>query len=148
MSHIISPQQPPSVIPCEGFRCNSGAEVIRSLCVSCSSVYCESCWERQGPHQPGKVGVDGLPHEKTDKGIFERLKVILDPPEDAYELSRLHLEDESTTWFGVEKDQNGRPIFQDYGRYAALMADTRQPNASVRYPQLVSFVGQTGMFVP
>ena len=67
-----------------------------------------------------------------------------DPPESISELSRLHQEDESTTWFGIEKDFNGHPYFQDHGRFAALMADTKQPNAGVRYPQLVSFVGQTG----
>ena len=122
----------------------SGPETSSFFCVNCISVYCEACWERQGPHQRGKVGIDGLEHEKTDKGVFERLKLILDPPDDAYELSRLHREDESTTWFGIEKNQSRQPIFQDYGRYAALMADTKQPNASPRYPQLVSFVGQTG----
>jgi hypothetical protein len=135
----------PSAVQCEGFDCTIDVEVTRSLCLSCGSTYCETCWERQGPHQPGKVGVDGLPHEKTDKNIYERLKAILDPPEDVLELSRLHREDESTTWFGIEKDHSGQPIFQDYGRYAALMADTKQPNANMRYPQLVSFVGQTGM---
>ena len=137
---------PFEALKCEGFSCSSGVEVSRLLCLSCGpSVYCESCWEKQGPHQAGKVGQDGLPHERTDRSIYERLKVILDPPEDASELSRLHQEDESTTWFGIEKDQHGQPIFQDHGRYAALMADTKQPNSGLRYPQLVSFVGQTGM---
>ena len=79
-----------------------------------------------------------------DKEIYEQLKRILEPPESVSELSRLHQEDESTTWFGIEKDPNGPPIFQDHGRFAALMADTKQPNAGVRYPQLVSFVGETG----
>ncbi|KAL8843022.1 MAG: hypothetical protein Q9176_002325 [Flavoplaca citrina] len=79
-----------------------------------------------------------------DKDIYERLQRILDPPESVSELSLLHQEDESTTWFGIEKDPNGPPIFQDHGRFAALMADTKQPNAGVRYPQLVSFVGETG----
>lgn len=133
-----------TAVTCEGFDCPNDVDVSKSLCLSCDSTYCDICWERQGPHQPGKTGVDGLPHEKTDKNIYERLKAILDPPEDVAELSRLHQADEITTWFGIEKDQSGKPIFQDYGRYATLMADTRQPNASIRYPQLVSFVGQTG----
>ena len=76
--------------------------------------------------------------------MYERLKRILDSPESVFELSRLHQEDETTTWFGIEKDFNGPPIFQDHGRFAAFMADTKQPNAGVRYPQLVSFVGETG----
>jgi hypothetical protein len=85
-----------------------------------------------------------LSHEKTDKTVYERLKNILQPPSDAQELTQLHIEDEDTTWFGIEKDVGGQPIFQDHGRYAALMAETKQPGTSVRYPQLVSFVGQTG----
>ena len=129
---------------CEGYDCQSDSRVARSLCLSCGSTYCDVCWERQGPHRPGKVGLDGLPHEKTEKQIYDRLKVIFEPPEGNEELSRLHIEDEDTTWFAVEKDENDRPIFQDYGRYSHLMVETRQPNSGVRYPQLVSFVGQTG----
>lgn len=131
-------------LECEAFECRSGREATKSLCPSCGSTYCDVCWDRQGPHKPGKVGLDNLPHEKTDKQIYDRLKVILEPPEDTIELSRLHVEDEDTTWFAVEKDSSGQPIFQDYGRYPALMAETKQPNAGIRYPQLVSFVGQTG----
>lgn len=133
-----------TVLRCEGSGCTGAASTPKSFCLNCSSIYCEPCWDKQGPHQPGKTGPDGLPHERTDKEIYERLKRILDPPESVSELSRLHQEDESTTWFGIEKDLNGPPIFQDHGRFAALMADTKQPNAGVRYPQLVSFVGETG----
>ena len=144
MSMLGRPTHPTIILECEGNECKSGLDVARSLCLSCGSIYCEFCWEKQGPHRPGKVGQDGLPHEKTDKQIYERLKAILEPPEDPEELSRLHVEDGDTAWFGVEKDATGQPIFYDYGRYAALMAETKQPNANVRYPQLVSFVGQTG----
>lgn len=116
----------------------------RFICLNRSSIYCEICWDKQGPHRPGKSGPDGLPREKTDKDIYERLKSILDPCESVSELCRLHQEDESTTWFGIEKDADGPPFLEDYGRFAALMADTKQPNAGMRYPQLVSFVGETG----
>ncbi len=134
----------PAPSECEGYECKSNSEAAKSLCLSCGSTYCHACWDRQGPHRPGKVGIDGLPHEKTDKQIYDRLKVIFEPPEGKEELSRLHIEDEDTTWFAVEKDTSGQPIFQDYGRYSVLMTETKQPNAGVRYPQLVSFVGQTG----
>ena len=143
---MLAKQSPPDVAlaDCEGHGCQSAPHVARSLCVSCGSTYCDVCWDRQGPHRPGKVGLDGLPHEKTDQQIYDRLKAILEPPEYIDELSRLHIEDEDTTWFAVEKDSSGQPMFHDYGRYAALMAETKQPNAGIRYPQLVSFVGQTG----
>jgi hypothetical protein len=145
---MVSVDPPPTNSPldCEGYDCKSGDEAIRWLCLNCDSTYCDVCWERQGPHRPGKVGFDRLPHEKTNKQIYDRLKVIFEPPEDAEELSQLHIEDEDTTWFGVEKDSSGKPIFHDYGRYPGLMAETKQPNAGVRYPQLISFVGQTGEF--
>ncbi|KAL9034046.1 MAG: hypothetical protein Q9214_007226, partial [Letrouitia sp. 1 TL-2023] len=128
---------------CEDDACANPSTAPTFLCVSCGSTYCDACWDRQGSHKPGKVGLDGLHHEKVQKGIYDRLKAILDPPEGQEELNRLHIEDENTTWFGVEKDSNGKPFFHDYGRYAAMMAETKQPNAGLRYPQLVSFVGQT-----
>ena len=133
---------------CEGSGCTSQSSATKSLCVNCASIYCESCWDKQGPHQPGKTGPDGLAHERTDFETYDRLRRILDPPESISELTRLHQEDESTAWFGMEKDSSGKAIFQDYGRFAALMADTKQPNSGVRYPQLVSFVGETGELNP
>ena len=141
---MISSRTESTPTDCEGFDCQSDKEAPRSLCLSCGSTYCDVCWDRQGPHKPGKVGQDGLPHEKTDKEIYDRLKVIFEPPEGREELSRLHIADEDTTWFAVEKDTSGQPIFQDYGRYSVILSETKQPNSGIRYPQLVSFVGQTG----
>lgn len=142
----LTDSQRPFISPdCEGYDCPAGKEVPRFLCLSCGSTYCDVCWERQGPHRPGKVGlVDHLPHEKTERDIYERLVPILEPSDDVSELMRLHVEDQDTTWFGVEKDETGEPNFLDHGRYNALMAETKQPNTGPRYPQLVSFVGQTG----
>ena len=136
----------PIVLRCEESTCTCAASTTKSLCLHCSSIYCEECWDKQGPHQPGKLGPDGLAHERTDVEIYERLQRILDPPSNIFELSRLHQEDERTTWFGIEKDPNGIPVFQDHGRFAAIMADTKQLKFGVRYPQLVSFVGETGEY--
>ena len=133
-----------SILRCEGFTCTSATSTPKSLCLNCSSTYCDECWDKQGPHRPGKHDPDGLAHERTDVEIYERLNRSLDPPGNISELSRLHQEDESTTWFGIEKDPNGVPFFQDHGRFAAIMADTKQLNSGVRYPQLVSFIGETG----
>ena len=144
MAQANNPQGSLTVLRCEGSGCTGEPSTPKSLCLNCSSVYCDACWDKQGPHQPGKFGPDGLPHERTDMAVYDRLKRILDPPESVSELSRLHIQDESTTWFAIEKDLDGSPNFQDYGRFAALMADTKQPNAGVRYPQLASFIGETG----
>jgi energy-coupling factor transporter ATP-binding protein EcfA2 len=56
----------------------------------------------------------------------------------------MHLDDEDTTWFGIARDANDLPIFQDYGRYATIIANSSTGEYKVRYPQLVSFIGQTG----
>ncbi|KAK3687188.1 hypothetical protein B0T22DRAFT_509731 [Podospora appendiculata] len=51
--------------------------------------------------------------------------------------------DDDTTWFGVERDASHQLIFQDYGRFAALMSESQTQELGARYPQLVSFIGQT-----
>jgi hypothetical protein len=106
--------------------------------------FCDPCWNIQGPHKPGRKGPDGLPHEKADPTIVQRLKEILTPPTDQAEQQLLHVDDDDTTWFGVGRDNNGRSIFEDYGRYATIMADSNTGEHKLRYPQLVSFIGQTG----
>jgi len=56
----------------------------------------------------------------------------------------LHVEDEDTTWFGLTRDKENRSTFEDYGRYSAIMAESNNGEHQFRYPQLVSFIGQTG----
>ncbi|KAI9690171.1 MAG: hypothetical protein M1822_009132 [Bathelium mastoideum] len=65
------------------------------------------------------------------------------PPDNPKIQEKMHMEDEDTTWFGVAKDTANVPVLQDYGRYATLMANSAT-GERVRYPQLVSFIGQTG----
>lgn len=113
-------------------------------CVQCNGDFCAECWARQFPHRPGAVGIDGLPHEKTDRQIVDRLKHILEPIRTPEQQQSMHKSDEETIWFGVARDSANLPIFQDYGRYATIMAES-QTGQNPRYPQLVSFVGQTGM---
>lgn len=102
------------------------------------------CWGLQGPHKPKKKGRDGVPHEKTNPHVVRSLKGILNPTRNAQEIQKLHEEDENTKWFGVARDLTGRPNFEDYGRYASLMASI-SPIESMgnRYPQIVSFIGVT-----
>lgn len=113
-------------------------------CVHCDMNFCDDCWGKQGPHKAGRTGPDGLPHEKGDPTIVKRLKNILTPPTDSNEQQQLHVEDEDTTWFGIARDEANQSVFQDYGRYANIMADSTTGAHKLRYPQLVSFIGQTG----
>jgi energy-coupling factor transporter ATP-binding protein EcfA2 len=87
---------------------------------------------------------DGMPHEKANPAVVQRFRDILNPPKSPLEQEALHREDESTTWFGLTRDEDDRVSLQDFGRYAAIMADSNPGTNQLRYPQLVSFIGQTG----
>ena len=130
--------QPPH--PCE--ECKR-IDIPTSFCVNCDSNFCDECWSNERPHKQGKIGPDGLPHEKADPVIVNRLKETFTPPDNPETQEKMHMDDEDTTWFGIAKDASNIPVFQDYGRYATLMANSAT-GESVRYPQLVSFIGQTG----
>jgi len=76
-----------------------------------------------------------VPHEKTNPQVVRRLKGILHPTKRADQIQKLHEDDESTKWFGVTRDLTGRPIFEDYSRYATLMTDAPSVENGSRYPQ-------------
>lgn len=89
-----------------------------------------------------------IPHEKTNREVALQINDILGPQPDSAKQKELHTEDEKTTWFGVIREPNEPPVFQDYGRYANLMSDIgsrgKFAHFDTRFPGLVSFVGQTG----
>lgn len=139
-------------------------------CNVCEHSLCQQCWDKQLCHRnPGnKV------HEKTDRRIAKKVNAVLWPPEDAQIRKQLYRDDEANSWFGMppqlvnwtETNQDvgveqpeGSPlsVFQDYGRFAALMDITNPArertslynnwtnvDRDCRTPSLVSFVGQTG----
>lgn len=117
-------------------------------CIQCNNdAFCDECWAKERSHRPGAVGFDGKPHEKTDRRVVERLRHILQPKRTPEQQQELHRNDEDTTWFGIARDSSNLPIFQDYERYATIMAHSRTSEVNVRYPQLVSFIGQTGLYL-
>ncbi|PQE03570.1 patatin-like serine protein [Rutstroemia sp. NJR-2017a BVV2] len=114
-------------------------------CIQCNNdTFCGYCWSKERSHRPGAVGFDGKPHEKTEKRVVDRLRKILEPKRTPAEQQEQQKSDEDTTWFGIARDSANMPMFQDYGRYAKIMAQSRTSGIKVRYPQLVSFIGQTG----
>jgi hypothetical protein len=118
-------------------------------CNLCDMTYCGGCWNRVGPHKSGKVGPGGIPHEKTDQVIADKLRATLEASPNDIEQQELFRNDENTAWFGVVKDESGDSIFYDYGRYADIMTEISQitgprQRQGSRFPGLVSFVGETG----
>lgn len=87
---------------------------------------------------------NGKPHEKADPAVVHRLRQILEPTRTEAEHEAELQEDEDTTWFGFGRDATGQPALHDYGRFAAIMGETFTEDAGERYPQLVSFIGETG----
>ncbi|KAL3422984.1 hypothetical protein PVAG01_04731, partial [Phlyctema vagabunda] len=118
-------------------------------CNLCDLTYCEPCWYTVGTHRSGKLGPGGIPHERTDRSIADKLRVTLESSPSDIEQGELFENDETTAWFGVVKDESGDSIFYDYGRYADIVAEIaratgqRQSHSGL-FPGLVSFVGETG----
>lgn len=115
------------------------------ICIQCNNLaFCEACWPTWVLHVDGATGWGGRPHEKADPHVITRLREILEPSTtDADHDRNLELDDD-TTWFGVVRDASHQHVFQDYGRFAALMGESQSDYDEDRYPQLVSFIGQTG----
>lgn len=87
---------------------------------------------------------NGKPHEKADPLVVHRLRQILEPIRTEAEHESELLEDRDTTWFGFGRDAFGYPLFHDFGRFAAIMSETVTDETVERYPQLTTFIGETG----
>ncbi|KAI9659446.1 MAG: hypothetical protein M1821_001704 [Bathelium mastoideum] len=116
------------------------------------------CWDKQPLHIRKALGSRGEPHEKTQVSVAATVRKVLVPSADFAERQKLHEDDEATTWFGIERPDAGRPLFQDFGRFGDLIDHTNQgrqatwqppgnsplEDTDTRTPCLVSFVGETG----
>ncbi|KAI0005731.1 FabD/lysophospholipase-like protein [Xylariaceae sp. FL0662B] len=128
--------------PCQ--TCGTNAEKTFT-CIQCNNLaFCEICWPKWILHVPGAVGWNGKPHEKADPVVVHRLRQILEPTRTEAEHEYELLEDQDTTWFGFGRDASGHPVFHDYGRFAAIMSETLTDGTVERYPQLATFIGETG----
>ncbi|KAF2475025.1 uncharacterized protein BDR25DRAFT_280671 [Lindgomyces ingoldianus] len=128
---------------CQDRRCDKLGNPSRKVwyCTACRSCLCDDCWDYSPIHS-----APGAPrHEKLAYLQYlrcKRLEQILDPPRNQNELEKLHDQDTNTTWFGIDRYDDGRPFLQDFETFSHLMANS--PGADlVKYPQLVSFVGET-----
>lgn len=122
-------------------------ELPNYFCIDCGLTFCQSCWSSSPSHASGVVNRDGMAHEKINKQIAARLGKIFTPSSDPEKQRQLHEDDANTTWFGVTRNITGSPILQDYGRYSTVMRESSTGEYAARWPQLVSFVGQTGELI-
>lgn len=108
-------------------------------------------------HRNRRMAIQMVPHEKTDYYLAKKVQQVLRPQLDDDARDELHRKDVDTTWFGVVREENELPLFRDYGRYASLIAGTKDlrldftatlsansDHSETLYPSLISFVGQTG----
>ncbi|KAH7084592.1 hypothetical protein FB567DRAFT_445911, partial [Paraphoma chrysanthemicola] len=127
---------------CKDPRCDDRNDQERQLffCADCKSCLCEKCWPLQPTHESSE-------HEKLEyKAYLQciRLKKILNTPTTEKDLEELHSQDRNTTWFGTsQKSSNDeRPFLQDFDTFKQLIANCPDPD-QIKYPQLVSFIGET-----
>ncbi|KAI1325062.1 FabD/lysophospholipase-like protein [Xylariaceae sp. FL0255] len=115
-----------------------------SKCVQCNDLcFCEVCWDKWVLHAPGATGWGGKPHEKVDPTLLKRLREVLEPSRTEAEHEEELEQDRDTTWFGFDRDSSGQPSLVDHGRYATMMAESLCGRTTDRYPQFVSFIGET-----
>lgn len=121
----------------------------RYACVQCNNLwFCDGCWPKWILHVPGAVGWGGMPHEKADPEVVLRLRQVFEPIRSEADHEQELLDDEETAWFGYGRDPAGHPVFHDYGRYAAVMGESHAREVAMeRYPQLVTFIGETGQLI-
>ncbi|KAM7212335.1 hypothetical protein V8F06_012271 [Rhypophila decipiens] len=134
----LAPDQDFVCLFCQGH----GSSSRVTFCSTCKDYYCDDCWLKQPLHRPGRANA-GASHEKVELELYWRLFKTFNP--DPRKQDELHREDVETTWFGVKRDaDNQQKILLDSGRYASLVANGSEGRHLVRFPSIVSFVGQTG----
>lgn len=114
-----------------------------TFCSACGANFCDKCWGTQIAHEPGRMG--DAPHEKSDPIITIRLQGILTPATNPDVQKQLHLNDSDTTWLRYTRSSfRQEPELHEYPRYKKLMQNSFTSEWRERWPQLVSFIGQTG----
>jgi hypothetical protein len=88
----------------------------------CDGNFCAEYWERNFAHKKKRHAPGAVPHERSDHVVAKKIKGVLESKPTNAEQELLHKKDEDTGWFGILREEGGLPLFQDYGRYASLMA--------------------------
>ncbi|KAF2969406.1 hypothetical protein GQX73_g4164 [Xylaria multiplex] len=116
-----------------------------NFCTGCNEYYCNGCWGMRRAHRDGgQLGPGGIPHEQVSPNVVQRVDACVAGPENEVEERKQHEDDQDTTWFGLDREEDGGdPVLSEYRRYAAIMMANSTETSIVQYPGLVSFVGQT-----
>lgn len=142
-SPVTNPISVPQFEACEPCEDCESKTLPTFFCIDCDTNFCDDCWARQISHRKGKGNQNA--HEKINKKVVEHLKEIFTPASDPVVQRELHQKDQEATWFGVCRGVSGQPELQDHGRYSDLIRDSWTGEFRECWPQLVSFVGQTGI---
>ena len=118
-----------------------------AYCEGCCCSLCDACWDKPAAHNTKKVRSRGNNHKRIDLEIVQKYETILEPDLNQDGQRQLHTDDEDTTWFGVDRNDDNEPIFHEFPRYSTLLAEGLLDVRKVRHPKLVSFVGQTGQLI-
>lgn len=118
--------------------------VSSSYCSACGASFCDQCWDSQIAHRLGSMA--DAQHERSDREVTMRLQSILTPARDPELQRKLHREDLETTWLRYVKGTLQEPELHEDSRYNILMQQSLTLEWEERWPQLISFIGQTGLW--
>lgn len=121
------------------------------ICVQCRSTFCDGCWDKQSAHKDYDEDLFGIgfessgfgPHEKVTREVFQRLSKIFAGPSDS-DRARAHEIESRAKWFGVCRGEGGLLYFGDTDRFTSVINDSWTGEFPDQFPNIVSFVGQTG----
>jgi hypothetical protein len=74
-------------------------------CNVCECTLCTRCWSRQAAHRRNSVALGSIPHEKTEIELARRIGEVFVSNVDDDTFRRLHIEDQSSAWFGKASGQ-------------------------------------------
>jgi flagellar biosynthesis GTPase FlhF len=139
---LKSPSPRESLARCD--QCMSEQPCV-AYCPACSFNFCRDHWDGQILHKDQRL-VNGVPHEKTDPHLAQRIKSIIEPSVTEEHQDQLHKKDDDATLFGVLPKPNtvGQLLFHDFGRYEEFLSQSMYTPKSGQFPSLISFVGPTG----
>ena len=124
------------------FECGERQTSRLVFCPKCpqnDNIYCQTDWAKERRHN----GRDPS-HRQIQMATYEHIESIFTNERDPEENYRLHEADVSSSWFGLNTDENEKPQLGRNDVYEQIVASSDFKNYQDQYPSLVSFIGTTG----